>query len=136
MKDQKAALRVLLDSFYGACGYVPWYDRPEYNTADSIYSSELYLLYLGKAKAKEQRAHWTDEEKRMYIKYNAVMSLIGRLGNITKTDARFPPCLASYHECSSRCYSNRKTRKIVSFRKPMLRYCKSLYLFDGIQIVR
>jgi hypothetical protein len=79
----------LLDSFYGAFGYVPWYNRPEFNTADGNWFSEFYLLQVGKARAKEERDHWTDEQRKAYVKYDAVISKIGQLGDITKADAYF-----------------------------------------------
>jgi hypothetical protein len=57
---------------------------------DGGYSlSESCLLYVGTTKAKEQRDNWTDEEKKKYIKFDAVMNSVGRLADITKADAFF-----------------------------------------------
>jgi len=82
--DQFAALRVLFDCFYGSCGFVPWYDRDDYNNEEGGHSSsESYLFCVGRRNAKHERDNWITEEKK-YIRYDAVMSCLGRMSDIAK----------------------------------------------------
>ena len=86
---QIAALRVLFDCFYGSSGFAPWYHRDECNEEGGHSLSESWLFRVVKGKAKPEHDDWTAEEKKKYIRYDAVMSYLGRMSDITKEDVPY-----------------------------------------------
>jgi hypothetical protein len=49
----------------------------------------LRIIFLHKRKAKHRCDNWAAEEEKKDIRYNAVMSCVGRMSDITKEDVRY-----------------------------------------------
>ena len=81
-RAQKAALRVFLDAFYYKCGFRTWYQNPNY-----IAGMNPFYNFSDFKGRNAQR--YTQDERKRYVRYDAVMNALPRIPKMTKRDARY-----------------------------------------------
>ena len=79
-RAQQAALRVFLDAFYYECGSQARYQRPDYVAGMS--PDHNCSDFKG-----QQTEPYTQEERKKYVRYDAVMNVLPLIPNMTKKDA-------------------------------------------------
>jgi hypothetical protein len=82
ISTQEAAYRVFLDCFCYHCGYRAWYQTEDYKSGTTLHTLDANCE--GKNKKK-----YTEEEKKVYTRYGAVMKALSSIPRMHKKDCLY-----------------------------------------------